>query len=508
MKKLKPGFKIFLIVLVVGALGFLAKTFLLPSSSSDGEVAKKPTLSLKKTPTVTIGVNTYGGFTPIVWLNNGLKANDESIIAQKYGVKLNIVIQDDFVAGRNAFRKGDIDMIYCTADSWVVECGEGSDMTDARHFMLLNWSRGSDAIVVNKNIRTVADLKGKKIAVAPMTASHTLLINTLETNGIQPTEVQIVEVSDGGAAASAFKALQVDACVTWSPDDADCVDAVSGAKVLISTKQATNIICDGLVAKATYLDENQELVSKVVSAILYANSVMNNDQTKVREAAEIFGKSFGTDAEFAVMGCSNIRFATLGDNENFYGLNANYTGVDGNELYSKMARVYSGLNLVKTPLSWRKVSNSAVIESLISNGQVDGEQSAETSRTFTPVTKEISAAPEISNKKVTINFANNSAVLDMDARNVIDREFVGIAKQFSGSRIRVVAHCDNVGSSEVNLALSQRRAQAVVEYLTKEYGFDANRFIVVGMGQQEAVRNGSKGSDQAYRRTDFQLVNE
>jgi NitT/TauT family transport system substrate-binding protein len=109
-------------------------------------------------------------------------------------------------------------------------------------FNISNWSRGADAIVVNKHINTVADLKGKTIATSEATASHTLLLNVLETNGIRGDEVNINIVPSGVEAAQVFKAKQSDAAVVYSPDDEDLVNEGLG-KVLISTKQASSIIC-------------------------------------------------------------------------------------------------------------------------------------------------------------------------------------------------------------------------------------------------------------------------
>ena len=128
---------------------------------------------------IVIGTNTYAGFLPFMYLNGGLEANEESYIYKNYGLKLKIVVQDDFQAGRAAFKNGDIDIIYCTADAFPVEMSEGSDMNDARFFNISNWSRGADAIVVNKNVHTVSDLVGKIVACSEGTASHTLLLNTL-----------------------------------------------------------------------------------------------------------------------------------------------------------------------------------------------------------------------------------------------------------------------------------------------------------------------------------------
>lgn len=82
-------------------------------------------------------------------LYNGLEPNEDCPIYKEYGIKLKIVVQDDFAAGRAAFNNGDIDIIYCTADALPVEMSEGSNMNDTRFFNVSNWSRGADDIVLN-----------------------------------------------------------------------------------------------------------------------------------------------------------------------------------------------------------------------------------------------------------------------------------------------------------------------------------------------------------------------
>jgi hypothetical protein len=128
---------------------------------------------------------------------------------------MKVVVQDDFSAGRKAFQNGDIDLIYGTLDSYPVEMGEGSDMADTRFFNVSNFSVGADAIVVNKRINTVNDLIGKVVCCSKGTASHTLLLNTLETSGItldqinesetvMPDKINIKVVEDGLAASAAL----------------------------------------------------------------------------------------------------------------------------------------------------------------------------------------------------------------------------------------------------------------------------------------------------------------
>jgi NitT/TauT family transport system substrate-binding protein len=202
---------------------------------------------------------------------------------------------------------------------------------------------------------------------------------------------------------------------------------------------------------------------------------------------------------------NGVRFATYGDNLNFFGLNPAFTGVTGDEMYTKMSIVYSNLGLTKSPLPWRSVSDVSVLQAI--NLSSDPKQAAEVAPTFAPAPKEMVNAPAISNIKASINFENNSADLDEDDKYIIKKEFAGIAKSFRDARIRIAGNTDNVGNAAYNKNLSQKRAQAVADYLVDTYGFDPDKFIIVGNGSKEAIENGSTGSNENYRRTDFEVLN-
>ena len=528
MAKVKPWVKIVGIAVIAAGVGLglnAAGVFEgSEKSSTNGNGGEKKESSgglfgskSKKIDYITVGTNTYAGFLPFMYLNNGLEPNEDCILYKEYGLKMKVVIQDDFQAGRMAFKNGNIDVIYCTVDAIPVEMGEGSEMTDARVFNLSNWSRGADAIVVGRNITKVSDLIGKVVACSEGTASHTLLLNTLETSGIsydkvnlkstvESDKVNVKVVASGLDAAAAYKAGACDAAVVFAPDDVDLVNSGLG-HVLISTKQASSIICDGLIAKQSFIDANHENLEKLIGALLTANVKMNTDDSAVRQAARYFAKAYGTDEEFAIEGSKSIYYVTLEDEANFFGLRSEYTGMKGDELYSKMSRTYSGLGLVRNPVSWRKASDDSVIEALLGKPDyVKGNQAAEVTE-FEKV-EGLETAPTFSSKSVTIEFPTGSATLDNNGKAIIDREFKTLVKQFSGARFRVEGNTDNTGSNSVNQPLSKKRAEAVVDYLVKECGADRNQFTVVGNGSKHAIEAGSTGSDNRYRTTDLLLISQ
>jgi NitT/TauT family transport system substrate-binding protein len=512
--KLTTGFKFFLILLLVGGIVgglyiFKPELFKKKEGSKEAktESSSKPSKKNKSiTPDLTLGINTWSGFAPIVWLNGGLDPNENSELYRKYGIKLKIKINDVFDDSRNNFKTDNYNLVYCTADVLPIEMGQTSGMTEAeaKFFVQVDWSRGGDAIVVRKGINSVADLRGKTISVALGTASHSLLIKVLESNELTMDDVQVKLVSDGIESAKVFKAQEVDAAVVWSPDDLDCVDAVDGSKVLVNTKVATHIIADGILVKDDFLQENKELLVKFATAWLDANGRINKSDALAQEAAEACHLAWDMPADFFYNGIKNVRLTTLGDNKDFFELNPLYQGITGDQLYTKMSQVYSKLGLSKSPLSWNRVSTTEVIEQI----NLSVNQEAEGSVKFTPVTEAVKAKEAISNKKVTINFSTNSSTLSDEARATIDKEFVNIAKTFANARIRIEGNTDAVGDATYNKTLSFKRAQAVADYLVNAYGFDDNRFIVIGNGETKANAAGETGANEYYRRTDFQLVEE
>ncbi|CAO3376850.1 OmpA family protein [Azospirillum argentinense] len=87
-----------------------------------------------------------------------------------------------------------------------------------------------------------------------------------------------------------------------------------------------------------------------------------------------------------------------------------------------------------------------------------------------------------------INFDFNSARIRPDSRAVLDRiGTVMTAPEAATARFRIVGHTDAVGGDAANRALSQRRAEAVAEYLADQHGVRRDRLDTAGMGAREPL---------------------
>lgn len=518
--RLTPFAKLLIVVLVVGGGYFAATQFglldgLIPSpdnnnSNNNGnETSQVETgdLITDEDDIIDIGVVTWGGYAGGQYWNNGFEPTKASRYYKDHGFAVKFHVLDDFDASRDAFKAGEVDLLWCTIDAFPTESG-GLSQYQPQVVFQADWSRGGDAIVVRRGINSVADLKGKTVAVAPMSPSHTFLIWLLDAGGLTPKDVKINEVPSAIDAADAFKSGSVDAAVVWSPDDQDCVQKVRGSKVLENTKNASNIIADVFIAKKDYIESNKERLGQLYDGWMRGAAEINgSDDAKVK-ASKILANGLNVPEDFAYNAINNVRLTTHGDNVNFFGMNRDYNGVTGEDLYNKMGTIYKDLGYVQGRVpSYRLVAN----KDFVSGANLDGAegQAAEGKKTFTKVTKEDEQKEAISSKQVSISFNSGQYQLDPNAKTIIDLQFADIARTFSNARIRIEGNTDNVGNADNNKKLSYLRAQSVAQYLQQEYGFDENRFVIVGNGSDKPVADNSTAAGRAAnRRTDFELIAE
>ncbi len=78
-----------------------------------------------------------------------------------------------------------------------------------------------------------------------------------------------------------------------------------------------------------------------------------------------------------------------------------------------------------------------------------------------------------------------------------------LMQEFPEVTVRIEGHADERGTNEYNLALGERRAQAVQQYLAS-YGIDAGRVSVLSYGEERPAAEGSDESAWSLnRRAEF-----
>lgn len=507
--KLTPFAKLLIVVAVVGAVAFLFYKFkdqIIPDSNNNAQNNNNQNNDTKGERVIKIGVVTWGGYAGGQYFNEGFAPNKNSRFYKDYGFMVEFKVLDDFVASRNAWKTGDVDLLWSTIDAFTTEV-KGLEQFEPQVILQADWSRGGDAVVVNRGINSVKDLKGLKVAFAEMTPSHTFLLWLLEAGNLSYTDIVPVKVANAIDAADLFKKGKVDAAVVWSPDDADCIQKVPGSKILQNTKSASHIIADIFIAKKDFVNNNRaDLENLLRGWFIGAGEINSSDEAKVK-AAKILSQGLNMPQEFCYDAINNVRLCNYGDNLSFFGLNTSYKGINGEQIYNKMEDKYRSTGYIDGSIqNWRTISNPSLLQALSKFAQMPGQE-GEGQKAFTEVTEEMKTVSAISTKQVSIIFPSGSYTIDDNMKYIIDKEFLDIAKSFANSRIRIEGNTDNTGSREANILLSKKRAQAVADYLIAEHNFDKNRFVIIGNGPDKPVAdNNSNDGRSKNRRTDFELI--
>ncbi len=237
--------------------------------------------------TLKVPYLTWGGDVATFHANGGLTTESGSIY-QGSGLQMKLVAGDDFVGqvknymtGKSPFLRGTMHML-----GQASEVIASDPRTKPVVILQLSWSAG-DHVVGRENIKTLNDLKGKKIACQQGGPHVGLLFDSLSAAQLTNKDVTIVWTKDltgpEGAAELFRKDSSIDACCVITPDmlgltggiDSKGTGAegtVNGARVVNSTQQMSRSIADVYAVRRDWFDANQDWVKKFVAGYLKASS--------------------------------------------------------------------------------------------------------------------------------------------------------------------------------------------------------------------------------------------
>lgn len=107
---------------------------------------------------------------------------------------------------------------------------------------------------------------------------------------------------------------------------------------------------------------------------------------------------------------------------------------------------------------------------------------------------------------VAVTFGFDKAMLTKDDRDQLD-SFAAQISSAKGFILEVTGGTDSIGSAQYNYELSQRRADAVVQYLASKYAIPAHRFYLIGIGKdKEVAPNTTAEGRKQNRRVEVRLL--
>ena len=224
--------------------------------------------------------------------------------------------------------------------------------------LALDDSAGGDAIVARKEIKSVKDLKGKKVAFAEGSVSQFFLNVLLKESGLSQKDIDAVNMKPGDAGA-AFVAEKVDAAVTWEPWVTKSKGTAHG-HVLVDSSKTPGLITDVLIFRRDVIAKRPKDIQGVVHAW---NKAVAYWEKNPAEANEIMAKGLGDwlkDPKVFAETLSGVRFYNREANVKFVG-----TAQQPGDMYKVVQNaidIWAGFGRLQTKVTAKDLVNHSFVK--------------------------------------------------------------------------------------------------------------------------------------------------
>ncbi len=165
----------------------------------------------------------------------------------------------DYVASMDAYAAGQLDAVCMTnGDALVTGTARPSVA-----IIINDYSNGNDMLVATPDIKSVSDLKGKKIGAELGFVAHLLAITALTENGLSADDVEWVNTPTDKTPAM-LASGDVSAIAAWQPNSGEALKSTSGSKAIFTSADAPGIIYDVLSVSPESLASRKDEWGKVV----------------------------------------------------------------------------------------------------------------------------------------------------------------------------------------------------------------------------------------------------
>lgn len=473
---------------------------------------------------------TWGGDIATIYANGSAPKTRDGSIFNESGLAFHLVREDVFanqveqyLSGKTPYLRGTMGMIALAADTLSKD-----PRTKPVVFHQLTWSAGGDALVVKPGIRSVADLKGKTVAIQAYGPHVDYLMRLLADAGLSHDDLNLkwlpdLTGTDDSPAAALYEA-EVDAAFVIIPDalaltsggnvGTGAEDSVRGARILMSTKTANRVIADVYAVRADYYASNKREVDALAAALAKAQTelkgVVSNRNNRSGDYNRVIRASamMLLDSEHAIEDTEGLyadcELVEASGNVLFFERSENprrfeKIGTEAARSLNQMGLLESGvLAINKTPFSYKKLATAtsgskseqprfdkALVSSLVSQKQQKGTLGDGTLFSF------------------EVFFRPNQNTFNVEYYEADFKRVIELASTYGGAIITVEGHSDPMGylrakknkqpsvvlmrvkQSARNLSMSRAQSvrDAIIGYARqKNVSIDDSQFEPIGYG--------------------------
>ena len=429
------------------------------------------------------------------WLRQG--ADPQSVfgkLLQSNGLALKYEDEPDQAKRAQRMSEGIYDVAMTTADQVLTNPFGGNIVA------MVDVSAGGDAVVLRKGLSSLDDIKpDMKVAYARATPSETLLRTlALRFESVDLKRLKAVEVTVADEAWALLKEGKVDIAVVWQPFTGFA--RREGFAVPLTSADAKNVILDVLLASKK---ADPVIVQKFVSAYCQAVQYYVSRPDELQKAVGVDSKVSGQELAELSQG---INFVPCEESNSIWFQGGLFE--QRKVVIAEIVRANGKQELLDPqPLAvytkadeQRRGAIASLDPSLVAPAKT-----AQKPDQFAPLpAKEATARPVVGSLRIDkVKFATDSASLNPESMQVLER-FRSTLDDFPGLRVLVAGHTSSFGDPTFNRALSQSRANAVVNFFVSK-GYPRGRFNAVGYGSSKPLPN-TPSTSSVNQRTEIKLI--
>ena len=307
----------------------------------------------------------------------------------------------------------------------------------------------------------------------------------------------------------------VDAVATWTPGDVNVSTKKGGLVTIASTKQYASQMPNQTIAIRKWANDHRTDIENMIIALAQAGDQVRSFNDAKAFAAKVSAEVYNEqDANYWLKYYNGVEEkdiqglkVTLGgsavfnlqDMANTFGL-----GEDKIDRYKAVYNTFGNLMVKMYPalmpsyMPYEKAVDKSFLFSVLSNHPELLEGKAIETKYASEITSEVSS------KSYSIEFETGSAVIKPTSLKMLNEIFES-AVVAEGLKVGVYGHTDNVGTDDINVPLSEKRAAAVKDYLVKK-GLSVNRVEAKGFGASKPVAdNDTEAGRRQNRRVEIVL---
>jgi NitT/TauT family transport system substrate-binding protein len=244
----------------------------------------------------------------------------------------------DYSASMDAFAAGKIDAVTMTnGDALVTGAGGGKSVM----IMLTDYSNGNDMIVAKPGIKSIHDLKGKKVAVEVGLVEHLLLLNSLKKAGMKESDVTLVNAKTNEM-PQVLASADVDAVGAWQPVAGQAMKGVPGSHPVVTSADEPGLIYDVLAVNPASAKKNSADWKKVLKVWDRVVAYINDPKTQA-DAVKIMAAKSGVTPEEYLPLLKGTKLLSLSEGKKIFVKGAGFKSLYGSSQVADDFNVANGV---------------------------------------------------------------------------------------------------------------------------------------------------------------------